>query len=156
MRGLITLSLVAAASAAPSFSFGHSDPAPLLASENAEHIPDSYIIKFKKHVTASGASDHHSWIQEIHTTRENERTELRKRGQVSDMFRGVKHTYKVGDFLGYAGHFEESVIEQIRRHPDVSYYLHFPHLIYFPSMLCHLCPSGCCNRTWLSYDGQYQ
>lgn len=125
MKGLIALSLAACAAAAPAFHHEtiHGDAAPILSASNAEVIPNSYIIKFKEHVTDAGASDHHSWVQEIHGAREDERLELRKRSQiplVDDVFRGLKHTYKIGEnFLGYSGHFDDAVIEQVRRHPDV-------------------------------------
>jgi len=34
----------------------------------------------------------------------------------------LKHTYNIAsEFLGYSGHFDEAVIEQLRRHPDVEY-----------------------------------
>ncbi|KAK3365217.1 serine protease [Lasiosphaeria ovina] len=127
MRGLIALSLAACAAAAPSFSHEsiHGDAAPILSASNAEVIPNSYIVKFKKHVTESSASNHQSWIQQIHASRENERMDLRKRGQsslVDDVFRGLKHTYKIGQgFMGYSGHFDEETIEQVRNHPDVEY-----------------------------------
>jgi cerevisin len=33
----------------------------------------------------------------------------------------LKHTFDIGDaFKGYAGHFDESMIEKVRNHPDVS------------------------------------
>jgi len=126
MRGLIGLSLAACAAATPVFSTEtiHEGAAPILSSSNVDSIPDSYIIKFKDHVSESAASSHHSWVQQIHSSREDERVELRKRGLINladDVFRGLKHTYKIGNgFLGYSGHFDESVIEQVRRHPDVS------------------------------------
>jgi cerevisin len=126
MRGLIALSVAACVAAAPaSHQTIHGDAAPILSSSNAEVIPNSYIIKFKDHVTESSASDHHSWVQDIHSSKEDERMDLKKRGQlplVDDVFRGLKHTYKVGQhFMGYSGHFDESVIEEVRRHPDVEY-----------------------------------
>ncbi len=127
MRGLlVTLSLAVFAAAAPTFSTEtiHDGAAPILSSSNVDEIPNSYIIKFKDHVTDSSASDHHSWLLRIHNDREDERFELRKRGQiplVDDVFRGLKHTYKIGgSFMGYSGHFDDAVIEQVRRHPDVS------------------------------------
>lgn len=126
MRGLVALSLAACAAAAPKASFQtiHGEAAPILSSSNAEVVPNSYIIKFKKHVTDDSATAHQSWIQEIHSSRETERADLKKRGQiplVDDVFRGLKHTYKIGqEFLGYSGHFDDEVIEQVRRHPDVS------------------------------------
>ncbi|KAI0552399.1 peptidase S8/S53 domain-containing protein [Xylaria curta] len=130
MRGLVALSLAYAAAAAPSFSYEtiHDGAAPVLSSSTAEEVPNSYIIKFKDHVTESSVSDHHSWVQKLHGERENERMELRKRGQiplagdVADAFSGLKHTLKIGSgFLGYAGHFDDAVIEEVRRHPDVEY-----------------------------------
>jgi len=125
MRGLVAISLASLAAAAPKVSFEtiHGEAAPILSSSNAEVVPNSYIIKFKKHVSDNSAEAHQTWIQEIHTFRETERADLKKRGQmVDDVFRGLKHTYKIGqDFLGYSGHFDDEVIEQVRRHPDVEY-----------------------------------
>ncbi|KAI0402484.1 peptidase S8/S53 domain-containing protein [Xylaria palmicola] len=130
MRGLVALSLAYAAAAAPSFSIEtiHDGAAPIYSSTNAEEVPGAYIVKFKSHVTESSVSDHHSWVQKIHSNREDERTELRRRGQiplageVADAFSGLKHTLKIGTgFLGYAGHFDDAVIEEVRRHPDVEY-----------------------------------
>jgi cerevisin len=126
MRGFITLSLAACAAASPSFSHQtiHGDAAPILSSSNAEIVPNSYIVKFKKHVTDKAASSHHTWIQQIHESSEQQRLELRKRSGiplVDDVFRGLRHTFKIDDhFLGYSGHFDDSVIEEVRRHPDVS------------------------------------
>lgn len=135
MKRFIALSLAAAASAAPAFNTEtiHGDAAPILSSANAEEVPGAYIIKFKDHVDEKGAADHHSWVKTIHDTwvktfpeNKDERIlELRKRGfgldLADEVFRGLKHTYKIGSgFVGYAGHFDESVIEQVRRHPDVS------------------------------------
>ncbi|KAI1178928.1 peptidase S8/S53 domain-containing protein [Nemania sp. FL0916] len=130
MRGLVALSLAYAATAAPSFSHEtiHGGAAPVVSSSTAEEVPNSYIIKFKDHVTESSIATHHSWVQKIHGDRENERVELRKRGQIPlmgdvvDTFTGLKHTLKIGTgFLGYAGHFDDAVIEEVRRHPDVEY-----------------------------------
>jgi cerevisin len=126
MRGIISaVALAAAVSAAPSISIGtiHRDAAPILDSSNADVIPNAYIIKFKKHVGEAAASDHHSWVQQIHSDRTEARLELRKRGLdtlTDDVLRGLKHTYKISEsFLGYSGHFDEETIEMVRRHPDV-------------------------------------
>ncbi|PKS09440.1 hypothetical protein jhhlp_004055 [Lomentospora prolificans] len=101
----------------------HDGAAPILSSTSAETIPGHYIIKFKKHVSQADVSEHHTWIQQIHNEGEERRLELRKRGLNSaDVFSGIKHTYKISnDFLGYAGHFDEDVIEQVRRHPDIEF-----------------------------------
>lgn len=124
MRGLI-LAAAAVASASPVMVDSiHNDAAPVISSSNAKEIPGSYMIKFKKHVTTLAAADHHEWVQDIHLTQQKAKTELRKRSQspmVDDIFHGLKHTYNIaGSMLGYAGHFDDETIEQIRRHPDVS------------------------------------
>ena len=75
-----TLTLLPAlAAASPVLQVGtiHKDAAPVLSSVHSEEIPNSYIIKFKKHVSESSASDHHSWVQKLHGGREVERLELR-------------------------------------------------------------------------------
>lgn len=101
----------------------HNDAAPLLSSTNSEAIPDSYIIIFKKDVKSTHAASHHDWVQELHLKTEDAKTELRKRSQfplVTGVFEGLKHTYDIaGGLLGYSGHFDADVIEQVRRHPDV-------------------------------------
>jgi len=39
-----------------------------------------------------------------------------------DVFEGLKHTYNVaGNLMGYSGHFDEDVISEVRRHPDVAF-----------------------------------
>jgi len=125
---LISLSVAALASAAPTFSTEtiHGDAAPVISSINAETVPDSYIVVFKKHVSEASAADHQLWVNGAHKSAESERAELRKRSQfpiTTDIFEGIKHTYNIaGSFLGYSGHFDESIIEKVRRHPDVSHH----------------------------------
>ena len=96
----------------------------------AEHeIPDSYIVVFKDHVKENSAIEHHTWVQELHTS-------LKKRSQIpllkagsewlNDAADGLKHTFNLaGELLGYSGTFDESVVEEIRKHPDVSLLQHF-------------------------------
>ena len=122
--GLTLLPLMAAASPMLNVGTIHNEAAPILSSSNAKEVPDSYIVVFKKHVTDDGAAAHHSWVQDIHSSSEDSKMELRKRSQfplTSEIFSGLRHTYNVaGGLLGYSGHFDEDVIEQVRRHPDVS------------------------------------
>ena len=131
MRGLFCL-LPLLASASPVFNVGtiHQDAAPILSSVNANEIPNSYMIVFKKHVEHHEAVSHHSWVQDLHAKSETERLEFRKRSQfpfVDDIYEGLKHTFHIPNgLLGYSGHFDESVIEQIRRHPDVRLPFHSP------------------------------
>jgi len=103
----------------------HNDAAPLLSSSNAKTIPNSYVVVFKKDVTHEAANDHHTWVQSVHLNHENTKTELRKRDQFpfqDTVFEGLRHTYNIaGSLLGYSGHFDDEVIEQVRRQPDVEF-----------------------------------
>ncbi|KAK3717606.1 proteinase B [Vermiconidia calcicola] len=126
MKGIIGLALAAAASASPvMLDSTHNDAAPIISSANAQEIPNSYMIMFKKHVTQTLAVEHHDWVNDLHITTQNRKTELKKRSQsplADEIFNGLKHTYNIaGSLLGYSGHFDEDVIEQIRRHPDVEF-----------------------------------
>lgn len=127
MRGIFGIALAAMASASPVITNNvklNDELAPLVTADNAKAIPDSYMIKFKPHVKADSASIHHSWVQGMHlSSTENRKNELRKRSQEPfvDVYAGLKHTYNIaGSLLGYSGHFDDSVIDAIRRHPDVS------------------------------------
>jgi cerevisin len=126
MKFLALSLLSVAASANPFVRIGtiHHESAPLLSASNAKAIPNSYIIKFKNHVKHEDALAHHSWVQDLHTSHETQKLELRKRSQIpmlDEAFRGLKHTFNIAQgFLGYSGNFDEAVIEQLRRHPDVS------------------------------------
>ncbi|KAJ5958248.1 uncharacterized protein N7479_005398 [Penicillium vulpinum] len=126
MKGFISLTLLPLLAAASPVAVGsiHNDAAPILSSMTSQDIPDSYIIVFKKHVDSKSASAHQSWLQEMHTAQAG-RMELKKRSLFDynyEAFMGLKHTFQIGDSLmGYAGHFHEDVIEQVRRHPDVEY-----------------------------------
>lgn len=101
----------------------HNGAAPLVSTQGKE-IPNSYMVVFKDHVTEPAARDHHLWVQDIHTA--TEKLELRKRNSLpfqESIFEGLKHTFHFpGRMMGYSGHFDADVIEQIRRHPDVSSY----------------------------------
>jgi cerevisin len=125
MKGLFGLALLPLLTAASPMVVDsiHREAAPIISSTTSQEVSDSYIVVFKKHVDPSAAAAHHSWVQDIHTTQG--RTELKKRslfGFESDAFLGMKHTFNVaGSLMGYAGHFHEDVIEQVRRHPDVEY-----------------------------------
>ncbi|KAL1303651.1 hypothetical protein AAFC00_007007 [Neodothiora populina] len=103
----------------------NNDAAPLISSVDATEIQDSYIVVFKDHINAASASTHQSWVADLHENTKSSKMELRKRSQMpfSDtVYEGLKHTYNIGgSLLGYSGHFDEDVIEAVRRHPDVAY-----------------------------------
>lgn len=125
MRGLIAwslLPLLASASPIVNVDTIHNDAAPVLSSSTSQIIPDSYIVVFKKDVSHSTAALHHDWVQEQHADCMKAKRDLHKRSQLPFVdFGGLKHTYNIaGALLGYSGHFDEVLIERVRRHPDVS------------------------------------
>lgn len=126
MKGFFGLSLLPVLAAASPVMVDtiHNGVAPVLSSMDAQEVPDSYIVVFKKHVSSESAAAHHSWVQDIHES-QTSRTELKKRGLFgmdSQFFNGMKNTFDVaGTLVGYSGHFHEEVIEQVRRHPDVDF-----------------------------------
>ena len=122
--GLTLLPLLAAGS--PVFvDTIHNEAAPIISSTNANEIPDSYMVVFKKHVSQKGALQHQAWVDDVHLSSTLRKQELRKRGLTLEdaiNYTGLKHTYNIaGSVMGYAGHFDPEVIEQVRMHPDVSY-----------------------------------
>ena len=123
MKGSFALSLLPLlASASPVLVDSiHNEAAPILSSTQSQEIPDSYIVVFKDGLSHSSASAHHDWVQDQHLQVEKSKRDLLKRSQMPfSAFGGLKHTYNIaGGLLGYSGHFDESVIEQVRRHPDV-------------------------------------
>ena len=132
MKGLFALSLLpllAVASPMIGVDTIHKDAAPLLSSSTSQEIPDSYIVVFKKDLPHSSAAVHHEWVQEQHHECAKAKRSLQKRSQTPLMsFGGLKHTFNIaGGLVGYSGHFDEDVIEQVRRHPDVSIYHLIPY-----------------------------
>lgn len=125
MKGLISLSLLPLLTAASPIVVDtiHNEAAPVLSSMTSTEVPDSYIVVLKKDVTSDSASEHQSWVQNLHSATSGlTKTELRKRSLTDDFstFAGLKHTYNIpGSFMGYSGHFHEDVIEQVRRSPEV-------------------------------------
>lgn len=102
----------------------HNDAAPIHSSSNAKTIPNSYMVVFKEHVNEAAAQAHFTWAQDVHYESQAYKTELRKRSQASfqeELFSGLKHTFNIPGLLGYSGHFDDEVIEKVRRHPDVAY-----------------------------------
>ncbi|KAI9890807.1 MAG: serine protease [Vezdaea aestivalis] len=127
MRSLLSLAILPLLASATPLRTSTIDEgaAPIISASNAKDIPDSYIVVFKKHVSEHSAQAHHSWVQDLHIATQFQQTELRKRsGEFfgDSLFDGLKHTYNIaGGLLGYSGHFDQEVIEEVRRHPDVAY-----------------------------------
>ena len=122
MKGLFALSLLPLlASSSPLFTQTDEDAAPILSSSQTEEVSDSYMVVFKKDITQNAALEHHSWVQNLHAQVETSKTKKRDLSHLtSAAHEGLKHTYNIpGGLLGYSGHFDEGVIESVRRHPQV-------------------------------------
>lgn len=116
----LLLSYIALTVASPlAISVVDKESAPLLSTVSAaEHeIPNSYIIVLKDGVKPEQAEKHHAWVKAQH------HTSLKKRSLFSkiESLTGLKHTFDLDTVRGYAGTFDESVVDEIRRHPDVEY-----------------------------------
>jgi cerevisin len=132
---LALLSTITVTIASPIFdtTVVDKDAAPLLSStSSAEHeIPNNYIVVFKKHVDDSKATEHHSWVADVHSSsvrglKKRSQTPLASSQESSwlediEALVGLRHTYNIpGGMMGYSGAFDDSVLSEIRKHPDVS------------------------------------
>ncbi|KYK57494.1 serine protease protn [Drechmeria coniospora] len=74
-------------------------------------IPGKYIITLKDGLQARDLDSHLDWVNGVH-----------KRGLSASQFKGVERTYngKHINFRGYAGHFDQATVAEIRKNPDVA------------------------------------
>jgi cerevisin len=86
------------------------DLAPLSEETLHGHIDDAYIVTLKNDVPVSLMTNHMNFLESAH-----EYDPLQ--GDAS----GVKHIYNSHVLKGYAGHFTEDVVSQIRRMPEVAH-----------------------------------
>lgn len=81
--------------------------APIESSTSA-FIPNKYIVTLKEDVVASKRDAHLSWVNDVHSRSLGRR-----------QLPGVKKTYSINTFQGYAGSFDEATIEEIKASPEV-------------------------------------
>ncbi|KAH3669490.1 hypothetical protein OGAPHI_001611 [Ogataea philodendri] len=97
-----------------------------VASQNI--VPNSYIVVFKNGVSSDSVDFHMSWLQDIHAQAlqafESNPEEASTLGFTNESL-NLTQMFKISDFFsGYTGHFPESVVDLIRRHPDVAFVEH--------------------------------
>ncbi|PYI12478.1 protease [Aspergillus sclerotiicarbonarius CBS 121057] len=79
-------------------------------------IPGKYIVTFKPGLADARIESHSAWATELH------RRSLAGRSTADNSLPvGIERTYKINQFAGYAGSFDEATIEEIRRHADVAF-----------------------------------
>lgn len=82
--------------------------------QTVQTIPGKYIVTFKQGLADAKIESHAAWATELH------RRCLDGRSTADgDLPVGIERTYKINQFAGYAGSFDETTIEEIRRHADV-------------------------------------
>ncbi|KAL1922301.1 uncharacterized protein VTP21DRAFT_9840 [Calcarisporiella thermophila] len=114
---LFGLLAATAASAWPIFSIPLQEPlAPLVSSETAEVVRDGYIVVLKDNIEQHRVQAHHDWVKRMH-----EDDPLSRVLSDPGVAAGIKHTYALDNFVGYAGHFSELTVDKIRRNEDVAY-----------------------------------
>ncbi|CAG8627065.1 10645_t:CDS:2, partial [Paraglomus occultum] len=91
--------------------------APLISSQDAEIIPDKYIVVFKTDITADQISCHHN---RVNTALFEERKKY-KRGFMTELISGIEHVYNLDGFQGYSGTFSKDVLNHIRQSDDIAY-----------------------------------
>ncbi|KAF4592262.1 putative subtilisin-like protease [Ophiocordyceps camponoti-floridani] len=73
-------------------------------------IHGQYLIALKPGLQKRDLDSHLDWVEGVH-----------KRGLSPHQFQGVERTYTgKTDFHGYAGHFDQGTIDEIRKSPDVA------------------------------------
>src|SRR5581483_2496894 len=83
--------LISSTTAVPYYNYNsENDVAPLVSSESAQVIPDSYIVVFKKQIEKTKVDYHHSCI---HNYVAEEKRNFSKRGLLEDMVSGIKHIF---------------------------------------------------------------
>jgi oryzin len=75
-----------------------------------EAVPGSYIITLKSGLNARDLESHLGWVNEVHARSLGRRE-----------FGGVKKTYTINTFHGYAGSFDAATIEVIKNSPQVCF-----------------------------------
>jgi cerevisin len=114
---LVATFLLSTAVAAPYHNSYSENVAPLVSSESAQVIPDSYIIVFKKHIDEVKVKYHHTCV---HDYVSEEKRSLSKRGLLGDFISGIKHTFDFDNFQGYSGRFSQEILDKIRRSDEVN------------------------------------
>ncbi|KAG0165489.1 serine protease [Apophysomyces sp. BC1034] len=89
----------------------HTKLAPLYVP--GESIANSYIVVLKDHLSPKALKDHATWIQGF--VQESDRSWL------LEPLSGIQHVYDTPHVKGYAGKFDDAVIDLLRTSPDVAF-----------------------------------
>ena len=108
--------------------------ASIISAAHSKTIPGAYVIVFKDHVTVPEAVAHQEWVKALHLATTTTKARSQRQSYLNKeatIYQGLKHQYDIpGRILGYSGHFDEDVLHELRRHPDVSFLLSHPKKFY--------------------------
>ncbi|OBZ89658.1 hypothetical protein A0J61_02291 [Choanephora cucurbitarum] len=125
------LSIVASAVLAASFvnakPLSYQDPkntmAPLYVSPETETIANSYIVVLKDSLQSHEIREHAAWINTL-TESSTKNIHLSDYLDPHTTVAGIKHVYDTPNLKGYAGKFDDQVLEAIRQSDDVAFIEH--------------------------------
>ncbi|KAG1140496.1 hypothetical protein G6F37_009021 [Rhizopus arrhizus] len=94
--------------------------APLFVPPKVETVQDSYIVILKNHLAGQDIEEHAQWINSI--VKENQKDEMMLDWLNPHMTsHGIEHVYDTPFIKGYAGRFDENILNAIRQSEDVEY-----------------------------------
>jgi cerevisin len=122
---LIASTVLVAATYAKPISFSNDFDervAPLYITPEAETIADSYIVVLKDHLNGRQIEEHASWINSLSKSqKEDDNIFSGKWLNPHVTTAGVSHVYDTPKMKGYAGKFDEAVLNAIRQSDDVEF-----------------------------------
>lgn len=93
--------------------------APLFVPPKVETVQDSYIVILKNHLAGQDIEEHAQWINSI--VKENQKDEMMLDWLNPHMTsHGIEHVYDTPFIKGYAGRFDENILNAIRQSEDVN------------------------------------
>ncbi|KAL9557042.1 hypothetical protein MBANPS3_001568 [Mucor bainieri] len=112
------------ASAKPlSYQDPTNDMAPLYISPDAEVISNSYIVVLKDNLRSHEIKEHASWISAL-SEKSNDNYKITDWLNPHVAKAGIAHVYDTPNLKGYAGRFDDHVLEAIRQSDDVAFVEH--------------------------------
>jgi hypothetical protein len=87
--------------------------------------PKTYIVIVRDHLSSEIRDSHHRWLEQTISRYNVRGGSEQSRAQIpfelkDSQISGLKHTYNINEQLvGYSGHFDDGLIEEIRRNTDV-------------------------------------
>ncbi|KAI8876000.1 serine protease [Backusella circina FSU 941] len=122
---LIASTVLVAATYAKPISFSNDFDeriAPLYITPEAETIADSYIVVLKDHLSGRQIEEHATWINSLSKNQKDDDSIFSGKWLNPHVTTaGISHVYDTPKMKGYAGKFDEAVLNAIRQSDDVEF-----------------------------------